>query len=154
MCIRDSQGTEIVLNRSFESFASSWMVTGGFPALSFDSDSFCGCTAATLTLPGGYGEVRSTSLVPVAAGSTLRLRARMRAPDSVAADIVIRGDAVNVEPPFNFQVDSADGATDGWRLAEGTTTTSTDLSAAGLVIELDGSAGVEVAFDCISATWE
>jgi hypothetical protein len=78
----------------------------------------------------------------------------MRAPDSVAADIVIRGDAVNVEPPFNFQVDSADGATDGWRLAEGTTTTSTDLSAAGLVIELDGSAGVEVAFDCISATWE
>lgn len=148
------QGTELLVSPSFEQMSLGWTTTAGFPALTFDSDSLCGCVAAALTLPGTYGEVRSSLSGAIPAGSTLRLRARMRAPDSVVADIVLRGDNNNIEPPFSFQADAADGTVDGWRLAQGTTVTTPALGEAYLAVELNGSADVVIGLDCMSATWE
>lgn len=147
-------GREIVANGSFESGVSSW-IPSSLPALTI-VDGFCGCQAAEIELPGNYGELRNASFTVLPAGTTVRARARLRAPDSVAAALNVRGSNNDLEPPAQFMNDADDTeGSDGWRLAEITWTVPPfELEQTIAYIAVDGGAGQLVALDCISVTVE
>jgi hypothetical protein len=146
-------GTELLPNGSFELGEASWI---GSNVATFDASTetpFCGCRSAVLVLQDGYQELRGP-LPPPAAG-TVHGRARIRAPDSIDADILLRVDNATVEPPRPFDPDALDDeGADGWRTARGDWQMPSGGDAFFVVVFGNGTAGEEVRVDCVSLTRE
>lgn len=149
------EGVLFTQNGSFEMVDTDWSVTGGVSEPSVVAGGFCGCSYAEVTLDGSYGELRYIDTRTLPLGTTLRLRARIKAPDSVDVFAEMRGDNVALTPHETFGDDSLDeeGA-DGWRLAERMWVADSDLPDPHLAIAFDGSAGQVVGVDCVRLTYE
>lgn len=142
-------GTELLDNGSFELGMTSWVATS---ALLFQTDrpGVCGCTAARVTQPAGYSELRHLGLAQTQVGDVTAY-ARVKAPDTEYLELIVRVDATNLTP-LTFASDASDGVSDGWRTAQGTfpiPTAGLDIYIA-VAFEPDQQADFEV--DCVSLT--
>lgn len=146
-------GAELLGNGSFEQGESGW---NGSNVLSFNvtfDDSFCGCQSGIIVLDDGYQELRGA--LPTPEAGTVRAHVRLRAPDNIDADVLVRVDNANVDPPAPFEPDALDAeGVDGWRTADGQWQMPTGSTAYFAVSFLSARAGDEVLVDCGSLTFE
>jgi hypothetical protein len=148
-------GTELLANGSFEEGVFGWLASGLGSLGPETTERFCGCQAAHVVMGSGYAELRS--VLPSAEAGTYHARARMKAPDLVEADLLVRVDDVELTAPVPFAIDAADAeGADGWRTAEATWP-STGGTNALFAISFDGTSApqaTEVVVDCVSLTLE
>ncbi|MBL9022420.1 MAG: hypothetical protein JNL21_09470 [Myxococcales bacterium] len=148
-------GTELLANGSFEEGVFGWLASGLGSLEPETTGRFCGCQSARVVMGAGYAELRS--VLPGAGAGTYHARARMKAPDLVEADLLVRVDDVELTAPVPFAIDAADAeGADGWRTAEATWPSAGGTTAL-FAISFDGTSapqGTEVLVDCVSLTLE
>lgn len=148
-------GIELLANGSFEQGIFDWLPSGLGSLQAESAERFCGCQAARVAMGSGYAELRN--VLPSADAGTYRARARMKAPDLVDADLLVRVDDVELTAPVAFAIDAVDAeGADGWRTAEATWVSAGGASAL-FAISFDGTSapqGTEVVLDCVSVTFE
>lgn len=110
-------GTELLLNGGFEAGTAGWSTTPGTVAAAPQEEAFCGCAAGHWTASSGYQELRYLDVPDTQAGN-VHAHARVKAPDSLAIELQVRVGGINLEAPAPFKPDAADGAVDGWRIAD------------------------------------
>ena len=148
-------GIELLANGSFEQGTFDWLPSGLGSLQAESTERFCGCQAARVAMGSGYAELRN--VLPSADAGTYRARARMKAPDLVDAELLLRLDDVELTAPVAFAIDAVDAeGADGWRTAEATWVSASGASAL-FAISFDGTSapqGTEVVLDCVSVTFE